>query len=72
MKIEDQKLHDEACERKEDHYPDSETGYRVLTAYFLKRRGYCCNSFCRHCPYGLEGKKESNRSEHEGTRNKDK
>lgn len=23
----------------------------VLTATFLLRRGYCCNSGCRNCPY---------------------
>jgi len=28
-----------------------ENGLMVFTAYFLKRRGYCCNSGCRHCPY---------------------
>ena len=29
-----------------------EEGKMVLTAHFLKRRGYCCESGCRHCPYG--------------------
>ncbi len=23
----------------------------VLTEEFLRRRGYCCDSGCRHCPY---------------------
>jgi hypothetical protein len=23
----------------------------VFTAQFHLRRGYCCNSGCRHCPY---------------------
>ncbi len=23
----------------------------VFTAHFLLKRGYCCNSGCRHCPY---------------------
>ena len=23
----------------------------VFTASYLQRRGYCCNSGCRHCPY---------------------
>ncbi len=26
--------------------------YMVFTAQYLKRRGYCCKSGCRHCPYG--------------------
>jgi hypothetical protein len=23
----------------------------VFTGSYLQRRGYCCNSGCRHCPY---------------------
>ena len=29
-----------------------ENGLKVLTADYLLRRGYCCESGCRHCPYG--------------------
>lgn len=25
--------------------------YVVFTAQYHLRRGYCCNSGCRHCPY---------------------
>ncbi|HEX3571294.1 MAG TPA: DUF5522 domain-containing protein [Acidobacteriaceae bacterium] len=25
--------------------------YMVFTAQYLVKRGYCCNSGCRHCPY---------------------
>jgi hypothetical protein len=28
-----------------------EDGLYVFTAEFLKKRGYCCGSGCRHCPY---------------------
>lgn len=28
-----------------------ENGLMVLTAHFLKNRGYCCGNNCRHCPY---------------------
>ncbi len=34
----------------EDYY--IENGNWVFTAKFLLRRGYCCRSGCRHCPYG--------------------
>jgi uncharacterized protein DUF5522 len=34
----------------EDYY--LENGNWVFTAKFLLRRGYCCRSGCRHCPYG--------------------
>ena len=33
---------------------DVENGLYVFTASFLKRRGYCCDSGCRHCPYPKE------------------
>lgn len=29
-----------------------ENGLFVFTAAFLLKRGYCCESGCRHCPYG--------------------
>jgi hypothetical protein len=29
-----------------------ESGLMVMTGAFLRRRGYCCDSGCRHCPYG--------------------
>ena len=28
-----------------------EAGRWVFTAAFLRDRGYCCDSGCRHCPY---------------------
>jgi hypothetical protein len=33
-----------------DFYFDA-NGLVVFTEQFLKRRGYCCGSGCRHCPY---------------------
>ncbi len=32
-----------------DYY--MEGAYLVFTRHYLLRRGYCCNSGCRHCPY---------------------
>jgi hypothetical protein len=26
----------------------------VFTAAYHLKRGYCCNSRCRHCPYGSD------------------
>jgi uncharacterized protein DUF5522 len=28
--------------------------YMVFTEKYLKARGYCCESGCRHCPYGFK------------------
>ena len=36
----------------EDYYV--ENGLYVFTESFLKRRGYCCDNGCRHCPYPKE------------------
>jgi hypothetical protein len=36
-----------------------ENGFVVFTAEFHLRRGYCCGSGCRHCPYGPDEKKSS-------------
>lgn len=33
-----------------DYY--MEDGKLVFTADYHRKRGYCCNSRCRHCPYG--------------------
>jgi len=30
-----------------------EDGLKVFTAHYLRNRGYCCQSGCRHCPYGF-------------------
>ena len=32
-------------------YYFSEEGYLVFTEQYLLKRGYCCGSGCRHCPY---------------------
>jgi hypothetical protein len=34
----------------EDYY--FEGPYMVFTAAYHLKRGYCCESGCRHCPYG--------------------
>ena len=32
-------------------YADPRSGLSVFTSEFLARRGYCCDSGCRHCPF---------------------
>ncbi len=34
----------------------SEEGYKVFTEKYHLKRGYCCESGCRHCPYGYDKK----------------
>ena len=42
----------------EDFYYN-EQGYKVFTEKFHLKRGYCCKSGCRHCPYGYDKKTDT-------------
>lgn len=44
-------------EEDEDCYMDGP--YVVFTAAFHLKRGFCCGSKCRHCPYGEAPQAES-------------
>lgn len=43
--------HDAALAAGADTYRDPDSGLLVMTAPTLARRGRCCGSGCRHCPY---------------------
>jgi hypothetical protein len=34
----------------------SEEGYIVFTEQYHSKRGHCCQSGCKHCPYGFDKK----------------
>jgi hypothetical protein len=36
-----------------DYYTTPE-GYIVFTEAYHLKRGYCCQSGCKHCPYGYD------------------
>lgn len=55
-------LHRIACEKGELSYPDPATGYTVFTALAHTKRGKCCGSGCRHCPYSHENIKHDRAS----------
>jgi hypothetical protein len=40
-----------------------EAGRWVFTAHYLQKRGYCCASGCRHCPYGFAKPVDSQRAD---------
>lgn len=44
-----------------------ENGWLVFTAHYLLRRGYCCKSGCRHCPYGFVKEAPKNSSVNQDT-----
>ncbi len=51
-------LHVEAVRRGEDTYIDPETKRIVFTETYHLRRGQCCESECRHCPYRKQNKRD--------------
>jgi hypothetical protein len=40
----------------EEDYYISEEGYIIFTEEYHLKRGYCCKSGCKHCPYGYDKK----------------
>ena len=40
-----------------------ENGLYVFTAHYLKKRGYCCESGCRNCPYGFRKPEDAKKPE---------
>lgn len=40
----------------EDYYINEQEQW-VFTATYHFKRGYCCNSGCKHCPYGYHERK---------------
>lgn len=39
----------------EDYYRSPE-GFIIFTEAFHLKRGYCCQSGCKHCPFGFDKK----------------
>lgn len=37
-----------------NEYYTNEKGYQVFKEEYHLRRGYCCKSGCKHCPYGYD------------------
>lgn len=41
---------------QEDEFYLSPEGYIVFTEKYHLKRGHCCKSACKHCPYGYNSK----------------
>ncbi len=46
-------------ELEPDDFYLTKEGYKVFTEKYHLKRGYCCKSGCRHCPYGYDKKTDS-------------
>ena len=40
----------------ENDYYLSPEGYIIFTENYHRKRGYCCKSGCKHCPFGYNKK----------------
>jgi len=59
LKTEVEKLNKGKFIENVDYY--FENGLMVLTERFLKKRGYCCENNCRHCPYKIQTRDDYNK-----------
>jgi iron complex transport system substrate-binding protein len=55
-------VHEQACERGEKFYTDPASGLMVMTRINHERRGKCCGSGCRHCPFNHANVPEGRRA----------
>ena len=46
-------------ELEDDDFYLNDEGFKVFTAKYHLKRGYCCKSGCKHCPYGYYKKTDS-------------
>lgn len=51
-------LHHHACAKSALFYVDPATSYKVMTSVAHLKRGSCCGSRCRHCPFDYVNVKE--------------
>lgn len=42
--------------KEQEDYYWTDQGFKVFTEYYHLKRGYCCESACRHCPYRYDPK----------------
>lgn len=56
-----QRAHDAAEAAGQAGYLDPSTGLFVMTAAYLRSRGKCCGSGCRHCPWPADEQRRAGR-----------
>jgi hypothetical protein len=49
-------MYNQQPELEKDDFYYSKDGYKIFTEKYLLKRGYCCKSGCKHCPYGYDKK----------------
>ena len=54
-----ERVHLAATANGKPYYKDPATGYRVWTRAAHLKRGKCCGSLCRHCPFDYVNVKQN-------------
>ncbi|NQX99798.1 MAG: hypothetical protein HRT70_01450 [Flavobacteriaceae bacterium] len=52
-------MYNKRVELTEEDFYLNDQGYKVFTEVYHLKRGYCCQSGCKHCPYGYDKKRGS-------------
>ena len=52
-------MYNKSIPLEEGDYYLNEQGYRVFTEKYHLKRGHCCKSGCKHCPYNYDKKTDS-------------
>ena len=47
-------MYNKLPELEPDDFYLTKEGYKVFTEKYHLKRGYCCESSCKHCPYGYD------------------
>lgn len=53
-------MSDEGLLKEGEDYYFNEEGLMVMTKAYLLKKGPCCQSGCKHCPYGYTQKVDPN------------
>ena len=53
------KMYNKRIPLEKGDYYTNEQGYKVFTEQYHLKRGYCCKSGCKHCPYNYDKNTDS-------------
>ena len=53
------KMYNKRMPLEEGDYYVNEQGYKVFTEQYHLKRGHCCKSGCKHCPYNYNKNTDS-------------
>ena len=52
-------MYNKKIELTQEDFYFKKQGYRVFTEKYHLKRGYCCKSGCKHCPFGYDKNRDN-------------